>query len=163
MATINLGNASPTDDIKQIDLKHPAIQIQPLTLDTPLLTPAATPEDVSPADDEPMAGKKLFSMERPDDKARNLAAKLTLEEQISLLAGADFWRTVAIPEKGIPSIKTSDGPNGARGEFFTNGTPAALFPCGISMASTWNLDMIEEVGRHLGEESVRPPINICNK
>lgn len=82
MATINLGNASPTDDIKQIDLKHPAIQIQPLTLDTPLLTPAATPEDVSPADDEPMAGKKLFSMERPDDKARNLAAKLTLEEQV---------------------------------------------------------------------------------
>lgn len=82
MATINLGNASPTDDIKQIDLKHPAIQIQPLTLDTPLLTPAATPEDVSPADDEPMAGKKLFSMERPDDKAKNLAAKLTLEEQV---------------------------------------------------------------------------------
>jgi len=31
-----------------------------------------------------------------------------------------------IPEKGIPSIKTTDGPNGARGEFFTNGTPVSL-------------------------------------
>jgi beta-glucosidase len=82
MATINLGNASPTDDTKHIDLKHPTIQIQPLTLDTPLLTPATTPDDVSPADEEPMAGKKLFSMERPDDKARSLAAKLTLDEQV---------------------------------------------------------------------------------
>jgi beta-glucosidase len=33
---------------------------------------------------------------------------------------------MAIPEKGIPSIKTTDGPNGARGEFFTNGTPVSI-------------------------------------
>jgi hypothetical protein len=81
MATINLGNASPTEDI-QVDLKHAAIHIQPVTLDTPSLTPAATPEDASPADEKAMAGKKIFSMERPDDKARELAAKLTLEEQV---------------------------------------------------------------------------------
>lgn len=30
-----------------------------------------------------------------------------------------------IPSKGVPSIKTTDGPNGARGEFFTNGTPVS--------------------------------------
>ncbi|KAF2459836.1 glycoside hydrolase superfamily [Lineolata rhizophorae] len=100
-----------------------------------------------------MAGKKILSYERPDDRARELASKLTLEEQIALLAGADFWRTVAIPEKGVPSIKTTDGPNGARGEFFKNGTPAALFPCGISLAATWNTDLIEEVGKHLGDET----------
>ena len=81
MTTINLGNASPTEDI-QVDLKHVAIHIQPVTLDTPSLTPAATPEDASPADEKAMAGKKIFSMERPDDKARELAAKLTLEEQV---------------------------------------------------------------------------------
>ncbi|PZC98022.1 BglX, Beta-glucosidase-related glycosidase [Pyrenophora tritici-repentis] len=153
MATISLGNASPAEDIKHIDIKHASIQIQPLALDTPNLTPAATPEETSPTEEHAMAGKKIYSAPRPDDKAKEIAAKLTLEEQISLLAGADFWRSVSIPEKGIPSIKTSDGPNGARGEFFTNGTPAALFPCGISMASTWDLDMIEEIGRHLGEET----------
>jgi hypothetical protein len=42
--------------------------------------------------------------------------------QISLLSGNDFWRTVPLPNHGIPSIKTTDGPNGARGEFFKNGT-----------------------------------------
>lgn len=81
MATINLGNASPTEDIRQVDIKHAAIQIQPVPLDTPSLTPVATPEDASPAE-ESMVGKKIYSMERPEDKARSLAAKLTLEEQV---------------------------------------------------------------------------------
>ena len=46
--------------------------------------------------------------------------------KVSLLRAADFWRTVAIPEKGIPAIKTSDGPNGARGGIFTGGTKVGL-------------------------------------
>src|SRR3954471_20807651 len=37
---------------------------------------------------------------------------------------------------------------------------AALFPCGISMASTWNLEMIEEIGRHLGEEAKARGANV---
>jgi beta-glucosidase len=82
MATINFGTTSPTEDTKPIDLKHASIHVQPVTLDTPSLTPAATPEEASPADETSMAGKKMFSEERPDDKARELAAKLTLEEQV---------------------------------------------------------------------------------
>lgn len=82
MTTINLGTASPTGDVKHIDLKHPAIQIHPVQLDTPSLTPATTPEETSPAEETTMAGKKVFSLERPDDKARELAVKLTLEEQV---------------------------------------------------------------------------------
>lgn len=77
---------------------------------------------------------------------------------------------MALPQHNIPSIKTTDGPSGARGEFFDNGTPvsnmlalnlqhrliekqAALFPCGISLAATWNTDLIYQIGTHLGEES----------
>ena len=29
-----------------------------------------------------MAGKKLYSLEKPDDRAKELASKLTLEEQV---------------------------------------------------------------------------------
>ncbi|MCJ1384869.1 hypothetical protein MMC17_007987 [Xylographa soralifera] len=100
-----------------------------------------------------MTGQKMVDDSDPRDRARRIVAGLTLEEQVSLLAGADFWRTVAIPSKMIPSLKTTDGPNGARGAFFTDGTPAALFPCGVSLAATWNTTLIQEVGEHLGEET----------
>ncbi|RPA83048.1 hypothetical protein BJ508DRAFT_317917 [Ascobolus immersus RN42] len=80
-------------------------------------------------------------------------SKLSLEQKVSLLSGKDFWRTQDIPEHGIPSLKVTDGPNGARGEFFTDGTPAALFPCGISLAATWNTDLLHEIGGALAEET----------
>ncbi|KPM33950.1 Beta-glucosidase B [Neonectria ditissima] len=80
--------------------------------------------------------------------AKEKLAKLSLKEKVSLLTAADFWRTKAIPEKEIPAIKTTDGPNGARGGIF-----AALFPCGISLAATWNKKILYEVGQHLAAET----------
>ncbi|KAJ4309781.1 hypothetical protein N0V84_011321 [Fusarium piperis] len=85
--------------------------------------------------------------------ARAKLATLSLKEKVSLLTAADFWRTRAIPEKGIPAIKTTDGPNGARGGIFVGGTKAALFPCGISLAATWNKDLLYQVGQHLALEA----------
>jgi hypothetical protein len=35
----------------------------------------------------------------------SLLAQLTLEEKVSLLAGADTWRTAAIPRLSIPAVK----------------------------------------------------------
>ncbi|KAI6784637.1 Beta-glucosidase B-like protein [Emericellopsis cladophorae] len=86
-------------------------------------------------------------------KAKEKLEHLTLEEKVSLLTAADFWRTTAIPERGIPAIKTSDGPNGARGGIFVGGTKAALFPCGISLAATWNKDLLYKIGQHLAHET----------
>jgi beta-glucosidase len=83
MTTINLGLASPAEEeFRHNDLKQATIQVQPVMFDTPTLTPATTPDQNSPSDEHAMAGKKIFSMQRPDDKARELAAKLTLEEQV---------------------------------------------------------------------------------
>lgn len=84
--------------------------------------------------------------------AKIKAASLSLIEQVSLITGADAWRTTAIPAKGIPPIKTSDGPNGARGGVFKAGTRAALFPCGVSLAATWDTKLLFEVGRYLARE-----------
>ena len=46
---------------------------------------------------------------------RALVDAMTLEEKVALVAGRDSWTTVPIERLGIPSIKVSDGPNGARG------------------------------------------------
>ncbi|KAK5126087.1 hypothetical protein LTR85_011442 [Meristemomyces frigidus] len=80
-------------------------------------------------------------------------AKLTVEEKISLLAGRDFWHTVPIPKHGIPSLRTSDGPNGVRGTRNFNGVPAACFPCGTALGATWNQDLLLEAGRLMGDEA----------
>jgi beta-glucosidase len=79
---------------------------------------------------------------------------LTLEEKASLLAGKDYWETVPVPAKGVPAIKTSDGPNGARGEVFTGGTRAACFPAAVCSASTWNPALSRKIGNALAEETL---------
>lgn len=36
-------------------------------------------------------------------------------EKVALLGGKDFWHTADFPNKGIPAVRMSDGPNGVRG------------------------------------------------
>ncbi len=78
---------------------------------------------------------------------------LTLDEQVSLLSGADFWTSVAIPRLGVPAFKVTDGPNGARGGIFKDGPRTACFPVGIALAATWDTALIERTGVALGVEA----------
>ncbi|KAH8600158.1 glycoside hydrolase superfamily [Bisporella sp. PMI_857] len=67
-----------------------------------------------------------------------LIPQLTLEEKISLLAGRNFWETFPVTRLSIPSLRVSDGPNGARGGQWDNGTTAACFPASVCLAATWD-------------------------
>ncbi|KAL4876290.1 glycoside hydrolase superfamily [Aspergillus karnatakaensis] len=87
-------------------------------------------------------------------KIESLLSKLSLEEKISLLAGKNFWETVDIPEKGVPSVKTSDGPNGARGATFKGGVTAACFPASSLLAATWDVEAAKHIGNALAEETL---------
>jgi beta-glucosidase len=87
------------------------------------------------------------------ERIEGLLGQLTLEEKVSMLAGADTWRTVAVERLGIPSLKMSDGPNGARGDAFSGGVTAAAFPAGTVLASTWNTALVERVGQALAQET----------
>ncbi|MGI8492897.1 MAG: hypothetical protein ACR2NJ_09105, partial [Acidimicrobiales bacterium] len=65
-----------------------------------------------------------------------LLGRLTLEEKVSLTAGADMWRTPAVERIGLAPWKMSDGPVGARGARFSGGPPSACFPCATALAAT---------------------------
>ena len=79
------------------------------------------------------------------ERAESLVSKMTLEEKASLVSGqVDGFHTAAIPRLGIPSIRMADGPQGVR-----NKTRSTFYPCGISLASTWNPDLAREMGRGL--------------
>lgn len=47
----------------------------------------------------------------------------------------------------------SDGPNGARGGDFYDGTTAACFPACVSLAATFNRDLSRRIGVALGQEA----------
>jgi beta-glucosidase len=83
-----------------------------------------------------------------------LLAALTVEEKAALTAGADFWSTVAIPRAGIPSVRVTDGPNGARGATFgPSAPPSVCVPCGSALGATWDPALVERVGALLGREA----------
>jgi beta-glucosidase len=88
------------------------------------------------------------------DVIEDLLCQMTIQEKVSLLAGTNMWYTVPIERLGIPSLKMTDGPNGARGAgSFTGGVKTTCFPAGISLASTWNADLVERVGQALADET----------
>ncbi|SNY92189.1 beta-glucosidase [Cohaesibacter sp. ES.047] len=83
----------------------------------------------------------------------SLLDAMTLEEQVSLLSGASFWRTASIDRLGVPAIKVTDGPNGARGEDFSGGVRSAAYPVAIALAASWNPELVEEIGQDLARET----------
>jgi beta-glucosidase len=88
------------------------------------------------------------------DRINTLVDQMTLEEQVALLAGADFWTTVPIPRLNIPALKVTDGPAGARGGgSLVGGKKTAAFPVGIALGSSWNVHLLHEVGRALAQEA----------
>ena len=84
---------------------------------------------------------------------KSLVSQMTVEEKASLLAGQDFWTTVPNDRLKIPSLKVSDGPNGARGETFFGGITSACFPAGVSLAATFDVELAQQVGKALAEET----------
>ncbi|MBX4871707.1 glycoside hydrolase family 3 C-terminal domain-containing protein [Rhizobium bangladeshense] len=80
--------------------------------------------------------------------------KMTLEEQVALLSGADFWTTVPVERLGVPKIKVTDGPNGARGAgSLVAGVKATCFPVGIALGATWNPDLVKQMGVALARQA----------
>ncbi|AHG49297.1 beta-glucosidase (plasmid) [Rhizobium leguminosarum bv. trifolii CB782] len=80
--------------------------------------------------------------------------QMTLEEQVSLLSGADFWTTVPVERLGVPKIKVTDGPNGARGAgSLVAGVKATCFPVGIALGATWNPELVGQMGAALARQA----------
>ena len=88
-----------------------------------------------------------------DNELDALVDALTLEDQVLLLSGSDNWHTHAIPEHGIPAMRVSDGPAGARGTSFT-GPESVNVPCGTALAATFDPELVEQIGHLLGRETL---------
>lgn len=92
-------------------------------------------------------------------KIKELLTEMTLEEKASLCSGKDFWNLEGIERLDIPSIMVTDGPHGLRKQRqgadhlgLFDSVPATCFPSAAGMASSWDRDLIYNVGVALGEE-----------
>lgn len=87
-----------------------------------------------------------------DDRVESLLAELTLDERAALTSGVDMWHGHAVDRVGLPGLKVTDGPVGARGARWV-GTTSACAPCGSALGATWDPDLVAEVGAVLGAEA----------
>ncbi|MBR3074445.1 MAG: glycoside hydrolase family 3 C-terminal domain-containing protein [Bacteroidales bacterium] len=83
-----------------------------------------------------------------EDRARaaSIVEKMTLQEKCALITGQDDgFHTAAVQHLGIPSVRMADGPQGVR-----NKTTSTYYPCGISLAASFNRDVAHGVGTGIG-------------
>lgn len=109
-----------------------------------------------------------------ETRVADLLSQMTLDEKIHLLKGSGLASAmgrgepgkgipgavgtiVPTPRLGIPTVYLSDGPAGLRIEPFREGETrsyyATAFPIGTLLASTWNTELVEEVGTAMGNEA----------
>ncbi len=100
-------------------------------------------------------------------KYKALIEKMSLEEKASLCSGRDFWHTKAIERLGIPSIMLTDGPHGLRKQIkksdhlgLHGSVPATCFPTASAAANSWDVEMIEQMGRRLGCEARAEEVSV---
>jgi beta-glucosidase len=136
----------------------------------PLLVMTASP---ALAKDPPLLGKSPNA---------DVIAAMTREEKVSLVMGTGMrmanlppdlqgpvvgetragvpgaaGTTFAIPRLGIPAIVLADGPAGLRIQPKREGDPTrtfycTAFPIATLLASSWDTDLVERVGRAMGNE-----------
>ena len=93
---------------------------------------------------------------------------LTLEEKASLTSGGDAWHLQGVEAKGIPGYMITDGPHGLRksnsattGEVdLNNCVPATCFPPAAGLSSSWNPELIHQVGEAMAEECIQEKVAV---
>ncbi len=95
-----------------------------------------------------------------ESDVQRIVSGLSLDERIRLLSGADKWHVEGIPSAGLPPVMVADGPHGLRkeagehhGATMTGAVPATCFPTAVTLAATWDTELLAEVGRALGREA----------
>ena len=95
-----------------------------------------------------------------DARLRGIVDKLSLEQRVELLTGADVWSTNAIPEIGLGRIVMSDGPSGVRGEDFDERHDSLSLPSSSALGATWSVEAAVRYGKVLGQEARRKGIHV---
>jgi beta-glucosidase len=79
----------------------------------------------------------------------------------AITTGADYWTTNGLPEAGLRTLRVADGPHGLRVQDDENpdhlgigrSEKSTCFPPAVTLASSWDPNLVEAVGAALGLEA----------
>ncbi|EPS36956.1 hypothetical protein H072_9519 [Dactylellina haptotyla CBS 200.50] len=106
-------------------------------------------------------GGTLKSWENSYKKARDLVSKMTLAEKVNITTGTGWQMDFCVGNTGpasfvgFPALCYQDGPLGLR--FADNAT---AFPAGLTVAATWNRELMYKRGEAHGTEARGKGVNI---
>jgi beta-glucosidase len=90
---------------------------------------------------------------------KHFVKHLTLEEKAGLCGGEDFWHLRSVSRLGVPRIMVSDGPHGLRKQKdnpdhlgHNDSIKAVCFPAACATSSSFDKDLLYQMGAALGEE-----------
>jgi beta-glucosidase len=98
---------------------------------------------------------------QPSQNSHDMTWNASPAEKALLTTGADYWSTHEVPELGLARIRLSDGPHGLRVQDDDNpdhlglgrSLPATCFPPAVTLASSWDPQLIRTVGEALAREA----------
>ena len=80
--------------------------------------------------------------------------ELSFDEACALTAGAEMWRSVAVPEAGVPSFTMADGPMGIASGNVDERDVSLLSPCPTALGASWDPEIARRVGAVVGSDAV---------
>lgn len=123
------------------------------TFSAPAQTPQLRPDNIDEIVKAMTLEEKLLFVKGTNEMENNGPVVGQTERIVPGAAGT----TYPIPRLGIPAIVMADGPAGLRiaptREFDSHSYFCTHFPIGTALASTWNTELVELVGRAIGEEA----------
>lgn len=95
----------------------------------------------------------------------SLIKQMSLEEKAALCTGATPWLTTPVQRLNIPRLVVSDGPHGVRHLVDINAAhaqsdPATCFPTASCLSSTWDVELLHEMGKALAGECIALNVDV---
>lgn len=99
-------------------------------------------------------------MTHATDHLRPLLERLSLDDKVALVRGADFWTTVPLPSIGLRAMTLSDGPAGVRGPVWDERDPSLNLPSGTALAASWDSALARRYGAASASEARRKGVDV---
>lgn len=102
-----------------------------------------------------------------NERIDGILKEMTLEEKASLCSGRDFWHFKPVERLGLSAIMVADGPHGLRKQSMDGdnlglnvSVPATCFPTAVTLAASWDRELVREVGVAIGEACLQEDVAV---